>query len=348
MVGALRGDIEQWTGASVLTTLSLSGIVLVCGCEWKGTKRGAAFTPVTVYSMLICTILLFCATLVTLGLALYRLAYTPDDLGSKDELGTVAGALAVIWYTDALCIRERVRRRRYLAKLLTYIPMFRVAKAGVGTPLPPTLAHTELVIRSASFQLTKTRKAGAYWRGVVCSVHEDAEWKVSETANEGGGIVVLHDEETQDGAGADLICPTFTHDIGLSKQHVANVIWSAFYRSRVSELMKWDSSFGKDCVRALKSNACVTGVLKGELRRFLQNSHGEAISMMHEDEDQDDDSATMLQECLWAAAVAEALLFLKTGKSPSLLEAFTRIPLKVQSSTSVQHFVTATCTNWKL
>jgi hypothetical protein len=335
---------------AAIAELVLTGAVLIFGREWKGYGRGAATRPAASLAAGVTSYVLCLCTLWNAGLALYRLVREPGSMGNKDELGIMAAGIATLWYTDVMRMRKPVRRRRRLAVLLAQFPTFRFGKSGYNTPISANCRNAELVIRSAHWGLRKNleKKFKEYWRGAVAFSVDDPHWG----SGTGGGIVVLHDPETQDETGSELLTPMFTHAPGLSKQFVADTIWIAVGRSQIWALFSWDPAFGQGCVDLLKKVHGVDGMRKGELWRQLGNQD-RAVSMQHDirvghGAPMPEADVVEFRETLWAALTLEAFEHIGTGKRMVLLESIVKMPLDVKDSTwSPSDAMKAACEVWK-
>jgi hypothetical protein len=337
-------------GVAAIAELVLTGAVLVLGREWKGYRRGAATRPAVAMAAGVTSFILCLCTLWNVGLALYRLVREPAAMGNKDELGIIAAGVATLWYTDVMRLRKRVKRRRNVAVLLAQFPTFRFGKSGYNTPLPDNCRNAEIVIRSAHWGLRKQsqKKYKEYWRGSVSFSIDEPQWG----SGTGGGIVVLHDPEAQDEAGSELLGPMFTHAPELSKQFVADTIWSAVGRSQIWALFSWDTGFGQGCSDVLKEVHGIDGMRKGELWRQLCNQDS-AVSVQHDvrvghGAPMPEADVSELRELLWAALTLEALEHIGTGKKMVLLTSIVKMPLDVKDATwSPSDVMKTACKAWK-
>lgn len=322
--------LDRVVALFVIVQLILTGSVVALGRDYHGFRRGACLSPrARTTARLTSAALLFVVSCNSV-LIVWRLVVDPEALGNKDELSLTAAALGALWWTDLLLLRPRVRRRRRVAELLALMPTFRLGRAGKNSPLGEACSVNEFVIRSARFSIqadcctTRGERSGnrsrddekhLYWRGTVARVYQHHQ------AFNGypGGIVVLHDEATQDEAGSELLTPEFTHEenSNMDKTAVANVAWRALKRAQVHNLGKWRPGFMQQVAQTLATVRGVGGILNGELGRSI-------------DWDETDDPVV---KQLWAAIVDELLKYLERGEKMYVLPAFAKVPTMVNEQT---------------
>jgi hypothetical protein len=358
---------DRQAGAAAIVELFLTGIVLLLGRDWKGHRRGAALNPCAIRVARGASLLLWLSTLWNVALMVYRLHNDPSSMGNKDELTATTAGFAALWVTDVMSIRRSVRRRRRIAILLAQFPTFRFGRSSYGSPLPKECSSSELVIRSACWDLINRQKPTVidatecfpkwkhkqYWRG--STVRAIADCHADDKSRR--GIVVLHDPTTQDEAGAELLVPAFTHSADPSNQLIANTIWKSITRSKMWMLAHWDREFGHQCTDELKKVPGVNGIRKGELWETVQAE--ERAKMNTADGPRRGHSAHMspamseadvkeFDESLWAALTLEVMNHLDCGAKLVLLKSIVTMPESVLDATwSPASEMMRACNNWR-
>ncbi len=307
-----------------------TGFVILIGREGKGTRTGKSLQPKSRFLAYVASVFLLLVAIANVVLILYRLVTIPESAGNKDEFAITAGAFGVLWYTDILCFRTSVRRRRKVAEYLACFPTFRFGSSGRNSPVVET--NREFVMRSAKRQLfdlarQRTGALHVYWRGVVAFTGQ------SKTAcgGLGGSVVVLHEYEAQDGAGAELLTPSFTHAPEFHKQHVADIIWKAVLRSGIWNVHFWDNSFAEDVISELKDVRGVRGIVTGELGRKLLDKDA-PIHLGPNEFQLSEEIARALCCFIWAALTREVFYFIQNGGQLRLLHEIVNIPTNMRSA----------------
>ena len=138
----------------------------------------------------------------------------------------------------------------------------------------------------------------------------DMKTNAVEDSRKSRGLVVLHDESAQDGAGASLLCPSFTHDEYLPKDKLARSVWNALARSQLWNVCAWSSGFDVSRIESLKSTAAVRGMLHGEQARHLSNVDYERTIAPGGEGALTPDAAEDMHRVLWAALHIECLEYI--------------------------------------
>jgi hypothetical protein len=358
---------DRQAGAAAIVEFLLTGVVLLLGRDWKGHKRGASLNPCAIRVARGASLLLWLSTLWNMGLMVYRLKNDPASMGNKDELTATIAGLAALWITDVMRIRRGVRRRRKIAVLLAQLPTFRFGRSSHGSPLPKECSSSELVIRSACWDLLDRERPSVidateclprwtykqYWRGSI------VQWIAERYADgkSGRGIVLLHDSTTQDEAGAELLTPTFTHSADPSNQLIATTVWNAIKRSKIWMLTHWDRDFGQHCAEELKKVPGVNGIRGGELWEKVQTVEKDSLNTAvsprrgpgaHMPASMSDADANEFRESLWAALMLEVMNHLDCGAKLVLLMAIVTMPERVLDETwSPTSEMIQACRDWR-
>lgn len=337
-------------GTVTIAQLLLTGTVIILSREWRGTKRGSCLDARARKTAYGTSLVLFGCCCASAALIMWRLVCHPQDLGNKDELSITAAALGVLWWSDILCIRPSIRRRRRVATMLACVPTFRFGRSGYNSPTSPVFREAEFVVRSANWHLRADTCRGGrppqdYWRGKVARVF------TSYTAGPGEGcsIVVLYDETTQDEAGAELLTPDFTHKPELSKREVAHVIWRTLLRCGPWNIHGWERGFSTEIVCTLVAVSAVRGMRHGELAQELQN-WGRARGVRPDSTGNgglSEEDSHELCHILWAAITVEVLDHLVTGRKLVVLPVISKLALYVTGPDWNTHDILQACANFR-
>ncbi len=173
--------------AILVLQVFLTAIVFIVGDDWKGDKSGAGLNPKTRKIAFSVSVLLVFAVAANLSVIIFKLLCFPENLNILDEISITAAALSVLWWTDVLRIRKRVRRRRKLADLMAMFPTFRFGTGSRGSPIPLRFINSEFVIRSANYKIFRDsnkseKECSKYWCGLVTKVF------ISEHSRNGNGV----------------------------------------------------------------------------------------------------------------------------------------------------------------
>ncbi len=338
---------EPDLAASVLVIIETiaTGLIIILGWGLKGTRTGKSLQPRSRILGYLASVFLLLVALANVVLILYRLFTTPENAGNKHEFAITVGAFVVLWFTDILRFRPAVRRRHKVAEYLACFPTFRFGSSGRKSPIART--NREFVVRSASWQLfglarQRTGVLEVYWRGVVAFCGE------SQTAcgGQGGSVVVLQDYETQDGAGAELLTPSFLHASEFHKQHVADIIWKAVLRSGIWNVHFWDNTFAGKVISELKDVHGVTGIVRGELGRKVLDKD-EPIHLRPNELQLNEETARLLCCLIWAALTREVFNFIQNGGQLRLLYEIVNLPMKIRSAEWTAERIVQACKDIK-
>lgn len=118
----------------------------------------------------------------------------------------------------------------------------------------------------------------------------------------GKRFLLIKDHTVQDGAGAALLDPTFTHSRGLDKSLLGRVVLAAVYRAAPCVLHSWNRKFEAKLLHRFARVPAVRCMLRGDLRRSLDNS--ETADELLPDK-------CYLSEVLWAVVMVESLDYLQ-------------------------------------
>ncbi len=144
--------------------------------------------------------------------------------------------------------------------------------------------------------------------------------------------MVLHDENTQDEAGADLLTSKFTHIAELHRQNVADVVFKIIIRSGIWNLNYWDKYFSSNSISYLQNIRAVNGMMRGELWSNISENY-ELKGFFKKIEYSNFSDSMVLSHIFWAAICVEVFDYLERGKTKLvLMKAFAEIPLEIETS----------------
>ena len=306
-------SFEFLFGSLLILQSVLSGLVFLAGDDWKGDKRGASLNPSNKIIARTVSILLLLCTTTNVILTFYRLFDSPQDINGMDEITLTLGAFGVLYWTDILCIRPRISRRRNIAVYLTIFPTFRFGSKSYGSPTSDAYKNNEFVIRTADYKTLPSAKRNLkeYWRGRVADHFQSPHVRNGD----GGSLVLIHDDATQDEAGAGCLSAKFTHVPEFKKNDLAENILKAVYRSGIWNIEYWDSGFCDQVEKALGSERAIRDIINSE--PFSTAIAREGLKQMIERAERSEiHNAKTVADLLSGAIAVQTYKYLESSSTP--------------------------------
>lgn len=153
-------------------------------------------------------------------------------------------------------------------------------------------------------------------------------------------FVLIKDETIQDGAGAVLLIPSFTHSRDLDKPLIARVVFEAVNRCTPCLLNSWAKRFDGGVFHRFVRLPAVVAMITGDLRREVDKQRGV---------DEDAEKCYMT-EVLWAIITVEVLDYLQYKRRDlPMLTWLTQLPkwLCQHDATTIESEVDAVFEEWK-
>lgn len=144
----------------------------------------------------------------------------------------------------------------------------------------------------------------------------------------GKRFVLIKDETVQDGAGAVLLQPAFTHSQELDKALIARVVFEALSRSTPCVLNSWTKQFEAKIFARFARLPAIISMLTGNLRDDIDKRRSNARCT--NDDTAMEEERCYITELLWAIITVEVLDYLQYKRRDiPMLTWLTRLPLQL-------------------